>query len=334
MMGMLATGFLLAMAVAATPEGLHPRALGAPLTVVARGDREAARVVSWTRGLDPALFAIAERSGCASLVVATHGGATSRLDLEHDVAAALIAWSRHEYAVDQAGRAPVSPAIVADALLDPRSAEAIADAFARAYAGPEVHDPSLDQVKPFEPGGVAYLESRGDRHVLRLIAVDDPVHALARALLAARRRPGELRGLLAADPLARFALDPNGLVAAFLERHPPEASATWGDRQVRGLDLVLSAVAANAADSSGYDAYTLALAVARERPEGLYLGRWHGHPGRGGGDPPSNEDRDVARSSGRFLTLVERTDGFDVHDLTRDDPNPAPVFVRHVRLER
>ena len=87
-----------------------------------------------------------------------------------------------------------------------------------------------------------------------------------------------------------------------------------------GLDLTdVATVTENAASSYMFErAALLALLAEGGLPAGRWVGLWHAHPGDPAGEPPSGEDLDVARTRGRFVTIVLRRDGYDLYDLRAD----------------
>jgi len=243
------------------------------------------------------------------------------------IAALLRARERLEVARRAADTEPVQTPELMAAFAHPTGVAAVRAMFEAVYARPPIGDESDGGPSWFESGGIALLHDGDDgRPQLALVPIADPVHELVRSIADADDRQ-TIEELRHSAPLQFLMTDPNGLLAAYLQRYD---GRPHDDRSRRALSHISATLTANTASSYMYDRRGLLAALAAgDVPEGRWAGAWHCHPGARGGAPPSPDDLDVAGTRGRFLTIVYRSDGFDVYDLRAG----RTVSARGVRVD-
>ena len=105
------------------------------------------------------------------------------------------------------------------------------------------------------------------------------------------------------------------------------------ERRRRPLEMAVETILRNGSDSFTLhprDQLEAILEQGGGTAWGRLVGLWHLHPpgwsetGWVGAAPPSPDDRQVARTTGQFLTIVFHPEGFDLHDLQTRPLGPAP----------
>lgn len=201
-------------------------------------------------------------------------------------------------------------------------AETVAKLFARTYAEAPLVDSHGGEKVWFERGGLMFLVTTGKGEEQPLLwEIADPVHDMGRRLADLGADLAAVRELRRKDPVGFLALDPQGLLDAFLER--AQATPTR-PRLEDSRRRIVETLLLNVASSYMVDRRSLLLTLAREPlPErARYVGLWHSHPGWPRGEPPSPDDVAVAGARGRFVTVVFVADGFEIYDLRQGDERP------------
>ena len=269
---------------------------------------EASRAHAWMQGrAAPRL----EQGNAPALV-----DGTDRFELSAELATALARLGDYQALSMEARRLPVSSAELRAAVLEAETVTLVRSLFDRAIDQAIL----LDGV-PVVPelGGDALL-SRG---VLELREFQDPTREALRAVAERGQDPEALAALFAEPSESLSLLDETGQpereVALYRER---EARGVPEERRRRPFDMAVDTVLRNGSDTfTMHPREQLACVFEHEWHEGRLVGLWHLHPpgwGPSGWEaaaPPSADDRQLARTTGQFLTLVFRPDGFDLHDL-------------------
>jgi hypothetical protein len=228
---------------------------------------------------------------------------------------ALARVAEHVARAEQARDRPATTEELRQALTSPAGVEAVSAVFERSLAEPIT---LADGPIFLEMGGdLLLVDGRPDLRVLI-----DPTRDTMRQIVSRRADPLAVARLFHEAPDAMALLDEAGQ----LEREV----ALWRERTARGMplerrrrvfDLAIDTALRNAADAIVLDPRAQLEGVIRDPPRGRLVGLWHVHPpawaedGLRPGDAPSPDDFEVAASTGRFVTIAFRPDGFDVHDL-------------------
>lgn len=227
------------------------------------------------------------------------------------------------------GQRPVQSRELAVALTHEQGVLAVRDTFERSMERALILDgePVLAEL-----GGEALIRDE------RLVLVEhvDPSRDVLRAVARDRADPEALGELLKRQPEAMALLDPVGQ----LEREV----TLWRERADRGvpekarrrvLDMAVDTVLRNASDAFVLHPRSQLEAIVATDWSGRLIGAWHVHPpswrtgGWGAGGSPSRDDVEVAASTGRFVTIAFRPDGFDAWDLRRGTAGVPPPLVEH-----
>jgi hypothetical protein len=208
-------------------------------------------------------------------------------------------------------REPITHEELRSAILSSAGVDSIRALFERAIR--ESLDASGTLVTP-ELGGEATL----DEGKLTLIAYPDPVHPILREMAALRGDPARLLAFLESTPDGRDVLKTTGGLHALLYQM---SSGTPTEAQRELFDRVTGSAIATHFKTWRTDPEIQARMIELTEWRGRYVGFWHIHPPRLGGDgfqsgiEPSLEDMRNAVELGQFLTIVFQPDGFDAYDL-------------------
>jgi len=300
----------------AVATALRSARVGQALARIAHADplglgRAARAALDWSAGRTP--LAIAASKGGWRLEAA--GDRPGTLPLSDDLGRAISRVTDLIQLAEEAREHPVTTADLRAALSSPAGITVVRTLFDRCL---DARLQAKDGPVFLELGGDAFLGESGPD----LRTFDEPTRPALAALSARRDDPLAVGRLFQEQPAAMALVDESGQ----LEREV----ALWKQRTEKGVpeerrrhvfDLAVDTALRNAADAVILDPKGQLEAAIRNPPSGRLVGLWHLHPpawkagGLAPGDGPSPDDLQVAASTGRFVTVVFRPDGFDVHDL-------------------
>ena len=210
--------------------------------------------------------------------------------------------------------APPTHAEILAAAFSPAGAEKIAEIFERTIADRLTMPTGV--IVP-EAGGEASLDSE-----MRMHEIPEMTRAVLPLIVRNSQNPSALSQLYARYPEEMKVIDPDGLLAKFLQNRPVWIARGQSRENVDNvLRVTLDGILRNATDAYVFDPQTQLAAVVGQSWSGRYIGRWHTHPPRaqargwGNADGPSPPDMDIAVQEGQNMVFVFYPDGFDLYDL-------------------
>ncbi len=209
-------------------------------------------------------------------------------------------------------RNPITHDELRAAILSSAGVESIRALFERSIAESLEAEGTL--VTP-ELGGEAIL----DEGKLVLVPYLDPIHPILREMVALRGEPARLLAFLESTSDGRDVLKATGGLHALLYQM---TLGTPTEAQRALLERVTGSAVATQFKTWRADPEIQARMIEVTDWRGRYVGFWHIHPPRLGGEgfqsgiEPSLEDMRNAVELGQFLTVVFQPEGFDAYDLS------------------
>jgi hypothetical protein len=273
---------------------------------------EAKKILVWQKSRKG--VGLGERNGGAELSDET--GATLRVSPAF--AAALSNADSYFGMTPATQAAPPTHAEIVAAAFSPAGVEAVAEIFERTIAGRLAMPTGV--IVP-EAGGEATLDSS-----MRMHEIPEMTRAVLPLIVRDSANPDALSELYARYPEEMKVIDPDGLLAKFLQNRPAWIARGMTQENIdRVSRITLDGILRNATDAYVFDPETQLSAVVSQSWSGRYIGRWHTHPPRarahgwGNADGPSPPDMDIAIQEGQNMVFVFYPDGFDLYYL-------APLF--------